>query len=349
MDAKYEAAPELTVIVTVYKRLEYLDTALKSLRNQTCHLFDAIVTDDSNNSEIAQICSRFDKGSVRYRANPIPLGVAENVRLVAQGASTEYIAILNDDDCWEPEYVESLLLPLQKNPNAVLAFGDHWIIDAEGRIDVAASDRNTIHYRRHLLREGVLTDWISEAVIDQSIPLAMAAVFRKNAINWALVDSEVGGAYDFWIACLLAATRRPAIYVNRRLSRYRIHEAMETARQAFDKNQEMVAIWDRIIRWNFFSEFKCPIERKFAQTLLTSGRYSLVFGRRSEARAYFARSFRILWNAKAIAGVIFTIPPFNLLFRCLKFISRHARRIIYKIPPRTRLKTTGEARATDNA
>ena len=328
MDAKYEATPELTVIVTVYKRLQYLDTALKSLLNQTCHLFEAIVTDDSNNSEIARICSRFDEVSLRYRANPTPLGIAENVRRVARGASTEYIAILNDDDCWEPEYVESLLFPLQKNPNAVVAFGDHWIMDAEGRIDVSASDRNTIHYRRHLLRDGVLTDWVSQAVIGQSIPLAMAAVFRKNAINWALVDSEVGGAYDFWIACLLAATRRPAIYVNRRLSRYRIHAAMETARQAFDKNQEMVVIWDRIFRLNFFSEFKYLIERKLAQALLTSGRYSLVYGRRNEARAYFLRSFRIVWSAKAIAGVIFSIPPFNLLLRCATFISRYARRII---------------------
>ena len=330
MHAKYEVTPELTVIVTVYKRLEYLDTALKSLRNQTCHLFDTIVTDDSNNSEIARICSRFDEGSVRYRANPTPLGIAQNVRLVAEGASTEYMAILNDDDCWEPEYVESLLLPLQKNPNAVLAFGDHWIIDAEGRIDVAASDRNTIRYGRHLLQEGVLTDWVSEAVINQSIPLAMAAVFRKNAINWALVDSEVGSAYDFWIACLLAATRRPAIYVNQRLSRYRIHEAMETARQAFDKNHEMVTTWDRTVRLNFFPEFKRPIKRKFAQALLTSGRYSLIYGRRNVARAYFVHSFRIAWSAKAIAGAIFSIPPFTLLFHCLKLISRYATRIFSK-------------------
>lgn len=325
--------PELTVIVTVYKRLEYLDTALRSLQNQTCHLFEAIVTDDSNCPEIARICSRFDSGLIRYRANAAPLGVAENVRIAAQNARTEYIAILNDDDSWEPEYVESLLLPLRRNPNVVLAFGDHWIVDAQGRIDFAASDRNTNHYRRHLIREGIITDWVSQAVIDQSIPIAMAAVFRKGAIDWALLDSKIGGAYDFWIACLLASTQQPAIYVNRRLSCYRIHKAMETARQAYDKNQEMVVILERIIRCNYFSEFKSSIDKKFAQALLTTGRYLLLYGRRNNAREYFVRSFQIVRSTKAIAGIILSIPPFTVLYRFLTFISRSVRHVLSKQYP----------------
>jgi len=103
---------------------------------------------------------------------------------------------------------------------------------------------------------------------------------------------------------------------------------METARQTYDKNQEMVVILERIIRYNYFSELKSSIEKKFAQALLTSGKYLLVYGRHHNARAYFFRSFRIVSSAKAIAGIILSIPPFVMLFRCLTRFATYAKRVL---------------------
>ena len=87
--------PKATVIVTVFRRTQFLRQALMSALHQTFRSLEIIVTDDSSSSEIKAICDSFHDSRIRYRANTATLGVALNLRTAMKEAGGKYIAILN--------------------------------------------------------------------------------------------------------------------------------------------------------------------------------------------------------------------------------------------------------------
>jgi glycosyltransferase involved in cell wall biosynthesis len=309
--------PLVSAVVTVHNRVQFLRNALESVLGQTVRSFEIIVTDDSNNPEIKSICDSFHSPYIRYRSNPSPLGVALNLRAGISEARGKYIAILNDDDSWEPEFLALLLTPLKNSAERVLAFSDHWIMSEDGQIDIGQTNENTERYRRDTLREGEIRDWETRAVLDHTVPLAMAAIFHKDAVNWELVANDVAGAYDFWITCLLASTRRPAYYISQRLSRYRVHGSMETARKAADKNENMLFIFGQLIELGLFPQLTDALRRRYRDALFVCGKDHLSFNHPSRAREYFLKSCKTSVNGKALAGLLLTFLPGQLRSKCL--------------------------------
>jgi glycosyltransferase involved in cell wall biosynthesis len=317
-----EPPPLVSVLVTVYDRIGFLRFALQSILEQTFPSFEIIVTDDANNPEIKSICDSFRQRKIRYRSNASPLGVAQNLRVAISQTRGRYIAILNDDDVWEPDFLKLLVAPLENSPERILAFGDHWIMLEDGRIDVNQTAENTDRYRRKTLPEGEMRDWQVQAVLENTIPLAMAAMFRKDAVNWDLLVEDVAGAYDFWISCLLASCGRPAYYVPRRLSRYRVHSSMETARTAADKNENMIFIYGRLIELNLFPQLEAALRRRYRDALFVCGRDYLLFNRLSKAREYFLQSLKTCLNAKALGGLMLTCLPRRFRTVCLRALTQ---------------------------
>ncbi len=293
---------------------------MQSALDQSYRSFEIIVTDDSNSSDIKSICDACQDPRIRYRTNPVNLGVALNLRTATQEAQGSYIAILNDDDAWEPEFLEKLVVPLEQDPNRVLAFSDHWIMSESGQIHVQKTDDNTAHYGRSTLPAGDVADLADVVLEKNGVPLAMASMFRKDAIDWNLLVKEVSGAYDFWISCLLAATNRPAYYVAERLTRYRIHGAMETVRRAPDKSENMVFIYRNLLDRNAFSNKRSLLTSRYALALYSVGRDVLFFNRASEAQPYFRNSLKIAASKKALASLLISYFP-RPLRKALKFSS----------------------------
>jgi glycosyltransferase involved in cell wall biosynthesis len=316
-----DTTPLVTAIVTVCDRTEFLREALKSVLDQTFQSFEIIVTDDSDNAEIKAICDSFRQQIIRYRSNCSPLGVALNLRGAILEARGKYVAILNDDDKWESDFLDRLVDPLGQSSERVLSFADHWIMRRGGEIDVLATDKNTAKYRRSGLAEGEILDWRRDAVLYQCVPLAMAAVFRKDVVNWDLLVREVEGAYDYWITCLLASTGRPAYYVSKRLSEYRIHSAMETARQAADKNENMIFIFSRLLELRLFPQLEAALRERHRDALFTCGKEHLRFEEVSGARKFFRESLSTTVSAKALAAWLLTFLPSWLRKKALEAFS----------------------------
>ena len=86
--------PTVSVIITVYKRTQYIQQAIQSVLNQTYQDFEIIITDDSNSQQIKAICNAFTSEKLRYRANEINIGVALNVKIAMQESKGKFIAIL---------------------------------------------------------------------------------------------------------------------------------------------------------------------------------------------------------------------------------------------------------------
>jgi hypothetical protein len=220
-----------------------------------------------------------------------------------------YIAILNDDDAWEPEFLDKLVLPLQGDQNISLGFCDHWIASEDGSLDLQRTEANSVHYGRDILPEGKI-DNLEELVLEKNgVPMAMAAIFRKDAIDFGLLVSDVAGAYDFWLSCLLAASGRPAYYVPRRLTRYRVHGQMETGRKAPDKNKNMIFIYEKLIELNLFQKRINFLYKRYSQWYFQVGKDHLWFNQPTLARTYFFGALGSALNYKALCYMALSCLP----------------------------------------
>jgi glycosyltransferase involved in cell wall biosynthesis len=262
-------APLVSVVVTVHKRVDFLAEALRSVLVQTFTNYEVMVADDSGTGAAGPVCAPYTQDSrLHYSANPRALGVAVSLQLAIERSRGQYIAILNDDDWWEPEFLARLVPPLEEDRRRVLAFGDHWIMNEDGTVDVGASNRNTDRYGRSKLPEGDLPDVSAFVLLQNGVPLAMGSLFRKAGLDSTMLVPEVAGAYDFWISCLLAASGQRFYYVPVRLTRYRVHPRMETARCSPGKSECLAFIFKTLLEKNYFPERRAYLKKKLYRARL---------------------------------------------------------------------------------
>ena len=224
-----DGAPLVTVVVPVYNRQRYLAEAIASALAQTFEKHEIVVADDASTVDVRSIVERFRDPRLIYVRNRENLGVAANICAAISRANGKYVAILNDDDAWEREFLAAMVPPLEADPGLAAAFCDHWITRSDGSIDVAESETNTVRFGRHLLTPGVQRPFAHLVLLRNSVPSAMGAVFRKSAVDWADFPRDVGSFYDLWLGYLASRTGLGARYDPRRLTRYRVHAESESA------------------------------------------------------------------------------------------------------------------------
>jgi glycosyltransferase involved in cell wall biosynthesis len=123
-------APRVSVLIRAYRSPTLLASAIESVLAQTYADFEVVVSDDSG--ELAPVCERFQDPRVRYSANPAPRGPAANLRRAAELGRGELLAILNDDDRWEPRFLEVAVRQFDLDSGLGVVFTDYWS-DIRGR------------------------------------------------------------------------------------------------------------------------------------------------------------------------------------------------------------------------
>jgi glycosyltransferase involved in cell wall biosynthesis len=306
------AEPLVTVILTVYKRLTFFADALRSIEAQTLQEYEVLVADDSGGGLARAASLASNNPRVRYTANPASVGVAVSVRAALASARGKYIAILNDDDLWEPDFLARLVPPLEADDTRVLAFCDHAIMREDGRIDDAASDRNTEKFGRSRLPEGHVDNPKWFVLRHNGVPLAMGSLFRKAALSPERLVRDVAGAYDFWVSTLLARSGGAFYYVPARLTRYRVHGEMETVRRDPEKTSCLAFIARALLADPAFADQREYIGRWLASLTVRAGRDYLYFDRVADARRSFAAAFRMAAGWKPLAGYLVSMAPVRL-------------------------------------
>tara|TARA_R110002167_G_scaffold364900_1_gene588098 strand:+ start:1203 stop:2072 length:870 start_codon:yes stop_codon:yes gene_type:complete len=102
-----------TVVITTYNRPDYLLESLKGALNQTVKPKEILVIDDFSSKDYRDVLEQFDRSTFQYIKLKEPSGanVARNTGL--DMATGDVIAFLDDDDVWDPDYLEQHLAALQ--------------------------------------------------------------------------------------------------------------------------------------------------------------------------------------------------------------------------------------------
>ena len=241
--------------------------------DQTRVDLEVLVSDDADDPGVSRLAESFDDPRIRYCWNPSRLGPAGNHWAALLAARGRYIAILNHDDLWRPEYLATAVPVLDSIPDAVLVFCDHDVIDPAGRSLSAEADHTTQQWGRDRLIQGLYRPF-PELVAQQSIPVAMGCLFRRDAIDLTALP-DVGPAYDLWLAFALCRTGGGAYYMPDRMTAWRVHPGQITATRDDAWRRGALACWEAIAEDPIFWPVRRTVRRRLADAACALGIHNL--------------------------------------------------------------------------
>lgn len=304
-----ENLPLVSIIIPTFERLHYLPYAIESALAQTYQNIEVIVSDDASTADVQGLVAAFPDPRLRYRRNHTNIGQALNNLAAFKEAKGKYVANLHDDDMWEPTFLEKLIPPLENNEEAILAFSDHFVMDSNGKIDEHFTDRIEVQYKRRTLTPGLHQPFCRIGLVDLSIPLAMASVYKKEAIDWDDFPPEVNSFYDRWLIYLACRTGMAAYYYPERLTRYRVHSTSATATGGLDISTSSVTCHNRFVQDERLKELWPDLRRMRELSYTKLGIIQLQLGHLNEARRSLLTGMKDRPNVRAVGALCLSFVP----------------------------------------
>lgn len=237
--------PKISVIVPAYNVRRYIEDALESLEKQSFKDFEVIVVDDGSTDDTAELVKPFTARDSRFRLVSKQNGGLSSAR--NHGilyARSEYIALLDGDDVYEPDKLVTHITILASQPCVGVVYSASRAIREDGQPTFMVLSGKPVH-----------SDPLLALLCKNFVGHGSNAVFRR-----CLID-EVGNFdetlrssedIDFWLR--VAATHQWQFYrVPHVLCGYRVRPSglsfnvaqMENSRSkviqdAYQRSPEMV-------------------------------------------------------------------------------------------------------------
>ncbi|HEY5752619.1 MAG TPA: glycosyltransferase family 2 protein [Chthoniobacterales bacterium] len=295
----------VTVLIPTYNRADYLRETILSVLSQTWSAVDVLVLDDASTDETPAVVGSFAENprvrGIRHEKN---VGMAGNWKAGVAAVRGDFFILLNDDDLLEPEFVESLVQPLLANPDLILAFCDHNVIDGKGRLLAEMTRELSERHHRTELATGVLTDFGTAAVLHRSLHIS-CTLFRTAMTPADFLDEQAGGFACGWLFYQCYRTGYGAWYVNRRLSNYRVHPGNMLQNHRWENYLANGQIYwlHRMLADDLPEPLASRVRTQVADIFSSYAAAWLTTGERVRAAALFAESFALRKNAKALGGL----------------------------------------------
>jgi glycosyltransferase involved in cell wall biosynthesis len=296
--------PLVSVVVPTYSRPHYLREAIAGVVAQREERWEMLVCDDGADERNREVVEGFSDPRITYRHNPKRLGIGANKFAGWQAARRRYVANLDDDDVWEPDFLSTLLPILEADPTLTIAFSSHYVIGAAGHIDERETERIEQLYRGGLAA-GRYEPFARLALVDQAIPVTMASVIRREAVDWHDYAPDTDVVADYWLAYLIAREPGGAYYCPRRLTRYRVHPESATATTA-GWNASFAACYRGLLRDERMQEMHDVFRARLADAERRVAVGQVRAGQAADARRSSRRALAARVDARTVATAALT-------------------------------------------
>jgi len=213
--------PRFSVLVPMRNAAATIEETLASVQGQTVEAWEAVVVDDGSDDGCAELVRRCAVSDDRIHLYSHPRGEhlgtpATRNRTIAE-AGGEFLAFLDADDLFLPDALAAYARGLEQHPSASVVYGRAETFgNAEPPREIGRGipDRPAGLFRQ-LVSENVLAT-SATVVRAASVPEAPYPPWMNLSQDWAL-----------WV---LLARSGSFVYLNRVVSRYRVHAASVTSR-----------------------------------------------------------------------------------------------------------------------
>ena len=109
--------PKISVIIPTYNRVHTIARTIESVLSQTCQNFEILVADDASTDDTENLVREFARSSpIYYLRHESNKGAPVARNMGAKEARGEYLAFLDSDDIWYPQFLERQLSILEELP-----------------------------------------------------------------------------------------------------------------------------------------------------------------------------------------------------------------------------------------
>jgi len=206
------AVPQVSVLMTVYNGLPYLERSLQSVRAQTFRDYEFVIVDDGSQDGSVEVLRRYAAEDPRIRliANEVNKGQTPCLNQGIAEARGTWIARQDADDLSDPRRLELQIREVTARPHLSLLGTNGWLIDSEGR------------------SLGLINAPVGEAGVRWSSVfynpfLHTAVLFRRQLaldLGGYSTAFRIAQDYDLWMRIM---EQHPADNLVERLVTYRVH------------------------------------------------------------------------------------------------------------------------------
>lgn len=222
--------PEISVLIAVHNGAGYLESALRSVMEQTHRNLEIVVVDDCSSDDTPDILSRLAAEDARIRIVTAPrnLRLAGALNLGLAYVRAPLVARMDDDDLCMPQRLEIQKRFLDSHPEVTLVGSSFERMDAKGEpLARVLRSRDTFEVR-----------W---ALRFSSNVLHPSFMFRRLMSDGTAIayDETLPLAQDYDLLCRLADADAQVAVLPDVLLRYRVHES--SASVARHREQQAIA------------------------------------------------------------------------------------------------------------
>ena len=127
--------PEVSICIPAYRAERYLPETLESVRDQSFSDWELIVVEDGSQDGSEEMVRQFARDvpqKVTFQRHSQNRGLPATRNTAIAQASAKLIALLDADDYWEPDHLETIVATLRKS-GADLAHSGSVLFDSDSR------------------------------------------------------------------------------------------------------------------------------------------------------------------------------------------------------------------------
>jgi GT2 family glycosyltransferase len=215
----------VSVVVPTYNGARYLAATIRSALEQSVVPAEIIVVDDGSSDGSADLAASLGATVIRQQNGGIC--AARNTGILA--ATQPWIALLDHDDSWLPNKLETQLDAAERFPDAVLIATDCVKITNEGEvIDASFAERPEVHYERLTVseRHGDVVlhgDAANELALTGWFLMPSASLVRRDALVASGMFDTRTPRYEDTCCFLRLLMHGPLVFIRQPLTRWVIH------------------------------------------------------------------------------------------------------------------------------
>lgn len=124
--------PRVSVVIPVYGVEQFVEAAVRSVLKQSFEDFEVIIVNDKSPDRSLEICESIKDPRIKIVTHLENRGLAGARNTGIRHATGDYIGLLDSDDLWEPNKLQSHVDHLDANPKVGVSFSRSAFIDEQG-------------------------------------------------------------------------------------------------------------------------------------------------------------------------------------------------------------------------
>ncbi len=175
--------PEVSVIIPTYNRKDRVRQAIESARNQTLRDIEILVIDDGSTDGTEQEISAIEDSRIRYfwKENG---GVSSARNVGLKEARGKYVAFLDSDDLYVPDYLETMVSSMESGPDFGVAYASITMEYSDGTRQERCNDKYSC------------SGWVVCPLFCRFFVYCQGSVIRREALDSVFFDESLELAED---------------------------------------------------------------------------------------------------------------------------------------------------------